>query len=47
MKFEDLSKSWQHEVRSLRRDCKGYRLRLRDAEAELAALRAELEARGK
>jgi hypothetical protein len=44
MKFEDLSKSWQREVSRLRRDCKGYRLRLRAAEAELAAVRAELAA---
>jgi hypothetical protein len=38
--FEKLPKSWQIEVRRLRTSCARYRNELREAQAELAALKA-------
>ncbi|MGW8815502.1 hypothetical protein [Gordonia terrae] len=40
--FHQLSPTWQITVKELREECKLYRLRLRQARAEVAALREQL-----
>ncbi|ETZ53574.1 hypothetical protein LIX17_20210 [Mycobacterium avium subsp. hominissuis] len=47
VKYEDLPLSWQREFTRLRRDIARLRVQRNEARAELAALRAELEARSK
>lgn len=45
--IERLPASWQRKIKRLRKDAANYRVKLRALEAELATLRAELEARSK
>lgn len=40
--LEDLPHYWQGKIARYRRDCAKYRIKLRDAKAELAALNSEL-----
>jgi hypothetical protein len=41
--FDELPKSWQWKVKHLRAECARYRLRCRELNQEVDALRTELE----
>jgi hypothetical protein len=45
MTFDKLPRSWQSEIRHLRRSCARYRVQVKELEAELALLKAGSDVR--